>query len=82
MSVSYGDPDKFRVSASATRARSKFDQSYRNTGVPATSPIAGTARRRRRTFDWGTKNTQENWLVAVLADWVPMDKLRLTTSYS
>ena len=89
LTISYGDPDKFRISAIGNYAEVKFNQMYRNTGSNTTStppipnlgplPDGGS---NSLNFNWGTGNTQESWLIAVLADWVPMDNLRLTTSYS
>ena len=82
LSINYGDPDKFRISAIGNYGDVKFNQAYRNTGgTPALGPLPGDGTN-STNFNWGTKNTQENWLIAVLADWVPMDNLRVTTSYS
>jgi hypothetical protein len=82
LTITWGDPDKFRISAIGNYGDVKFDQDYRNTGgTPAFGPLPGDGTN-STNFNWGTNNTQENWLVAVLADWVPMDNLRLTTSYS
>ena len=82
LSINYGDPDKFRISAIGNYGEVKFHQTYRNTGgTPALGPLPDDGTN-STNFNWGTKNTQENWLLAVLADWVPMDNLRLTTSYS
>ena len=88
-SVTYGNPDKFSISLIGNYGDVTFDQKYRNTGQNTTStppipnlgplPDGGS---NSLNFNWGTANSQENWLVAVLADWVPMDNLRLTTSYS
>jgi outer membrane protein OmpA-like peptidoglycan-associated protein len=85
VSINYGNPDKFSVSLIGNYGEVKFNQMYRNTGSNATTPNLGPlpdGGSNSLNFNWGTGNTQENWLVAVLADWVPMDNLRLSTSYS
>ncbi len=81
ISVSYGDPDKFRITGIGNYGQVKFNQDYRNTGNPSLGPTpdAGT---NSTNFNWGTENSQGNWLLAVLADWVPMQNLKVTTSYS
>ncbi len=89
VTVSYGDPDKFRIMAIGNYGDVTFDQMYRNTGananvtppIPNLGPLPGGGSN-SLNFNWGTANSQENWLVALLADWVPMENLRLTTSYS
>ncbi len=83
VSVNYGDPDKFRVSLIGNYGEVKFNQAYRQaaSGANGTGPLPSDPVN-SSNFNWGTANTQENWLVAVLADWVPMDNVKLTTSYS
>jgi outer membrane protein OmpA-like peptidoglycan-associated protein len=89
VTVSYGDPDKFRLMAIGNYGEVKFNQKYRTTGqnntstppIPNLGPLPDGGSN-SLNFNWGTANTQENWLVALLADWVPMENLRLTTSYS
>jgi hypothetical protein len=88
VTVSYGDPDKFRVTLLGNYGEVKFDQAYRNTGssagpppIPNLGPFPDGGSN-SLNFNWGTKNTQSNWLVAVMADWVPMDNVKLTSSLS
>ncbi|MFO1303385.1 MAG: MtrB/PioB family outer membrane beta-barrel protein [Burkholderiales bacterium] len=80
VTVTYGDPDKFRITAIGNYGDTTFDQGYRNVSTGGDPLPSGPTN--STNFNWGTNNSQENWLVAVLADWVPMDNLRLTTSYS
>ncbi len=87
LSVSYGDPDKFRVSLIGNWSEVKFNQMYRNTGSSTNPPVPNLGPlpdggSNSLNFNWGTKNTQGNWLVALMADWVPLDNLRLTSSLS
>ncbi len=80
LTVSYGNADKFLLTGIANWGETTFDQSYRNTASGASPTPGGT--QTATTFDWGTHNTQENWLFAVLADWMATDKLKLTGSAS
>lgn len=80
LTITWGDPDKFRITAIGNYGDTTFDQGYRNVSTGGDPLPSGPTN--STNFNWGTNNQQENWLVAVLADWVPMDNLRLTTSYS
>lgn len=80
LTVSYGTPDKFQITALANYGEVKFDQAYRNVSSGGNPLPDGP--NNSTNFNWGTKNTQSWWLVALMADWVPMDNLRLTTSLS
>ena len=79
-SIAYGDPDRFRVSAIGNWGKTEFHQAYRNMASGA-SPLPGGTQT-ATTFDWGTKNTQDNWLVALQADWAASDKLAVTAQAS
>jgi hypothetical protein len=80
VNIAYGDPDSFRVSLIGNWGEVKFNQAYRQVST-GSSPVPGDPQN-ATNFDWGTANTQGNWLVAIMADWVPMDKLKLTSSFS
>ena len=76
LTISYGDPRDFRVTALANYEIIEFDQKYRN-GAPADGPSPNNA----ANFDWSTKNTQINRLLGLIADWVPTERLALKGSY-
>ncbi len=75
LTISYGDADKFRVSAIGNWGEIVFHQAYhQGTGPTPNGPQTAS------DFDWGTKNTQTNWLVALEADWVATEQLALKAS--
>jgi hypothetical protein len=76
LTVSYGDPRDFRITALANYEIVEFDQVYRN-GAPA----SGLSPNDAGNFDWNTKNTQTNRLAGLIADWVPTERLALKASY-
>lgn len=76
LTVSYGDPKAFRVTALANYEIVQFDQVYRN-GNPATGPSPNDA----ANFDWSTTNTQTNRLAGLIADWLPVERLALKASW-
>jgi len=84
--IAYGDPGKVRITAFGNWGEVKFDQAYRvvasgtQPGAPG-SPLPGGTQT-QYTFDWGTKNTQDNWLLALQVDWAVNDRLAVTGSYS
>jgi hypothetical protein len=80
LSIAYGDPDSLRISALGNWGQVDFHQAYRNTATGASPAPGGT--QTATTFDWGTKNTQGNWVVAVMADWKAAEQLMLTGSVS
>jgi hypothetical protein len=77
LTVTWGDPNKFRVTGLANWGEVKFDQAYHQ----GTGPFPGGTQT-ATDFDWGTKNTQDNWLLGFVVDWVPTEKLALNGSYS
>jgi hypothetical protein len=77
VTVSVGDPKKFRITALANYEYIKFDQAYRN-GTPATPGGPQTT----ANFDWGTENTQINTLFGLIADWPVVERLALKGSYT
>jgi hypothetical protein len=78
LTLSVGDPKKFRVTALANYENIEFNQAYKN-GTPVVSP-GGT--QTVTNFDWGTQNTQTNWLFGLIADWPVMERLALKGSYT
>ena len=80
VSIAYGSLDTFRVSAIGNWGKTEFHQDYRNIASGA-SPLPGGTQT-ATTFDWGTKNTQDNWLVALQGDWAASEKLRVTAQAS
>ena len=76
LTLSYGDPKGFRVTALANYEYVEFNQMYRN-GNPATGSSPNDA----TNFDWSTKNTQTNTLFGLMADWAATEKLALKGSY-
>ncbi len=87
VSIGYGDPGKLRVSAIGNWGRTEFDQAYRNVGSATASPPNNLGPlpsdpTNSANFNWGTKNTQDNWLVALQADWAASEKLQVTAQAS
>lgn len=73
----FGDPDKFRVTVLGNWNEVKFDQAYHQGAGPLPGgPQTAT------DFDWGTKNTQRNWLVGLVGDWPVNERLSLNGSFS
>jgi hypothetical protein len=77
VTVSVGDPKKFRITALANYEDIEFNQAYR-TGAPATGPSPNNA----TNFDWGTSNTQTNKLFGLIADWPATERVFLKGSYT
>ncbi|HVQ62394.1 MAG TPA: MtrB/PioB family outer membrane beta-barrel protein [Burkholderiales bacterium] len=76
LTVSYGDPKDFRITALANYEIVEFDQVYRNG-----NPAVGASPNDAANFDWSTKNTQTNRLAGLIADWVPVERLALKASW-
>ncbi len=83
LTAAWGD-DKLRITGIGNWGKVKFEQDYRNTatvnGVPGDPLPSGPTN--ATNFNWGTENTQDGWMAAVLVDWAPTDKLAFTTSYA
>ena len=73
LSVAYGDPNSFRITGIGNWAQVEFHQAYR-TISSGSSPLPGDPQN-ATNFDWSTKNTQGNWMLAVQADWVASEQL-------
>ncbi len=76
-SLGVGDPDQFRVTVLGNWNEVKFDQAYHQ----GTGPLPGGAQT-PTDFDWGTKNTQRNWLVGLVGDWPVNERLSISGSFS
>ncbi len=77
LTVGYGDADQFRLTAIGNWSEVVFHQAYhQGTGPTPNGPQTST------DFNWGTENTQTNWLVALEADWVATEQLSLKASAS
>ena len=76
LTVSYGSPKQFRVTALVNYEFVEFKQEYRN-GAPATGPSPNNA----ANFDWNTKNTQTNRLFGLVGDLAATERLALKASY-
>jgi len=77
VTVSFGDPKRFRVTGLANYELVEFTQAYHQ----GTGPLPGGPQL-TADFDWKTKNTQTNTLYAVIADWPVMERLALKGSYT
>jgi hypothetical protein len=77
LTVSYGSADTFRITALGNYGEVEFNQAYHQ----GTGPTPGGTQT-PTDFDWGTKNTQSNWLYALEADWVATEKLKVKLSAS
>jgi hypothetical protein len=83
LTVSFGDPKQFRITALANYEIVEFNQAYRNSNagtVAGAQPSAGNVN--ASNFNWGTKNTQTNRLFGLIADWPVMERLALKGSYT
>jgi hypothetical protein len=77
LTVSVGDPRKFRITGLANYEIVEFNQAYHQ----GTGPFPGGTQT-ATDFDWGTKNTQTNRLWGLIADWPVMERLALKGSYT
>jgi MtrB/PioB family decaheme-associated outer membrane protein len=77
VTVSYGNPKEFRVTGLVNYETVEFNQAYHQ----GTGPFPGGTQT-ATDFDWGTKNTQTNRLIGVIADWPVMERLALKGSYT
>ena len=87
LTIAYGDPDNFRIMGIGNWGAVKFDQGYRNVGSATATPPNNlgplpTDPTNSANFNWGTRNTQDNWMVAVQADWVATEQLSVTARAS
>ena len=74
--VSWGDPDKLRISGIGNWGKVENNQGYLTGNYPAPTPNTST------NFTWGSVNTQDGFMLAALVDWAATDKLMLTGSYT
>jgi MtrB/PioB family decaheme-associated outer membrane protein len=77
LTVSYGNPKEFRITALVNYEIVEFNQAYHQ----GTGPFPGGAQT-ATDFDWGTMNTQTNRLLGLIADWPVRERLALKGSYT
>jgi MtrB/PioB family decaheme-associated outer membrane protein len=77
LTVSYGDPKGFRVTALFNFELVEFNQKYHQ----GTGPLPGGPQT-PTDFDWSTKNTQTNQLWGFMADWAATEQVALKGSYT
>ena len=73
--VAWGD-DRLRITGIGNWGKIEYNQTYLAGNYPPPTPNTSA------NYTWGTKNTQDNWLLAGLVDWAASDKLMMTASYS
>ena len=73
--VAWGD-DRLRITGIGNWGRIEYNQTYLAGSYPPPTPNTSA------NYTWGTKNTQDNWLLGGLVDWAASDKLMMTASYS
>lgn len=78
LSAAYGDPQRFRVSTFFDFETIQYDSThYQGAPNPATFPAAVSP----TVFQWKGTVKDENWVVGLAADWLPITRLRLRGSY-
>jgi MtrB/PioB family decaheme-associated outer membrane protein len=95
--VSYGDRDKFRITAFADAEYIQYDSTHRNIGTVAGGPTppAGyctlanpncfdpiNGPSNSGSYNWDGKVKEKNYAAGVGADWVANPRLRLNASYT
>jgi hypothetical protein len=68
--IAYGDPNSFRITGIGNWGKVEFNQAYRQGAGPLPSDPQTAA-----NYNWGSSNTQKNWMLAVQGDWVATDQL-------
>ncbi len=85
-SVSYGDPQKFRVMLFGDIELAQFDSLHRvcTTAAPSTGncdpnlpPSGGTP---STAYNWTAKNSDRAYQIGLGSDWLPMPKLKINSS--
>ena len=77
LSAAYGDPKAFRVSAFFDYETTQYDSThYSGAPNPATFPAPNGA-----GFQWNGTVKDENWVLGIAADWLPLARLRFRGSY-
>jgi MtrB/PioB family decaheme-associated outer membrane protein len=78
LSAAYGDPKHFRVSTFFDYEIIEYDSThYQGAPNAATFPAAVSP----TVFQWQGTVKDENWVVGIAADWLPITRLRLRGSY-
>jgi Putative outer membrane beta-barrel porin, MtrB/PioB len=82
LSAAYGDPKAFRVSAFFDYETTQYDSThYQGTPNAATFPAPNPASPQQPTMEWKGTVRDENWVLGIAADWLPVTRLRLRGSY-
>ena len=78
LSAAYGDAQRWRVSTFFDYETTQYESThYQGAPSAATFPAAVSA----TVFQWNGTVEDENWLVGIAADWLPITRLRLRGSY-
>ena len=73
--VAWGD-DRLRVTGIGNWGKVEYNQNYLAGSYPPPDPNSSS------NYTWGTKNTQDGWMLAALVDWAATEKLMMTASYT
>ena len=75
-SISYGDPKSFRVLLFAD-VESLYYDSYHRVGAGSPDPSTPAT---AATFNWQSENRDKSWQVGLGVDWLPNERLKLSSS--
>src|SRR5512143_152307 len=75
LTAAWGD-ERLKITGIGNWGRVEYNQNYLAGSYPPATPFTATS------YTWGTKNTQDGWMLAAMADWAATEKLMLTASYS
>ena len=81
-SIGYGDPKSFRVLLFADVELVKLDSRHRvGTGNPdPNAPPQPAAPAVSTTYTWTAKNKDRSWQTGIAVDWLPYERLKLSSS--
>ena len=78
LSAAYGDPKSFRVSTFFDFETTRYESThYQGAPNAATFPAAVSA----TVFEWKGTVRDDNWVLGIAADWLPLERLRFRGSY-
>jgi MtrB/PioB family decaheme-associated outer membrane protein len=83
LNLTYGDPRSFRFIVYGDYEYTEYNSIHRNDGSGSGNPDPGappTGSPFSNVYTWGAKNKDEAWQVGAAADFVPMDRLKMTVS--
>ncbi len=86
LTAAWGD-DRLKITGIGNWGRLEYNQAYRAVGSLTAKPPTFTGAlptdpQDSVNYNWGTKNTQDGWMLAAMVDWAASEKLVLTGSYS